>query len=89
MDADASADRLAPFEPKNDVKDFCLGGAILAWNQRLSVASRDARALVLLLWSSSLRILHCDHRPSIIDMNDKRALMTTTTEFQNDYSEYI
>jgi hypothetical protein len=25
---DAGADRLAPFEPKNDVKDFCLGGAI-------------------------------------------------------------
>jgi hypothetical protein len=41
MDADAGADRLAPFEPKNDVKDFCLGGAILAWNERLSVASRD------------------------------------------------
>lgn len=45
--ADAGADRLAPFEPKNDVKDFCLGGAILSWNEHLSVASRDGRALVV------------------------------------------
>lgn len=36
------ADLLAPFEPKNEVKDFCLGGAILALNELLSVASREA-----------------------------------------------
>jgi hypothetical protein len=42
---DADADRLAPFEPKNDVKDFCFGGAIPPiWYERLSLASQYSSA---------------------------------------------